>query len=101
MAAVSPGGAGAGVAVEDLSAGSAACPVTGGDGQTVDMVVVSALVLPDDGSNGNWMVSGELAGAGGGDAGRADAGARVAWDGGAVAWGVPLWPCNQSGILEV
>jgi hypothetical protein len=82
-------------------------PVTGGDGQTVAMVVVSVVVsvtaLPGGGSNGNWMVSGELGGAEGRDAGRAGAGsgARVAWDGGAVAWGAPLRPCNQSGILKV
>ena len=49
------------------------------------------------------MVSGELGGGAGRDAGLAGGavGARVAWDGGAVAWGVSLRSCNQSGILEV
>jgi hypothetical protein len=28
-------------------------PVTGGDGQTVSMVVVSGFALPGEGSNGN------------------------------------------------
>ena len=101
MAAVSPCAAGAGAGVGGLCTGAAIGPVTGGDGQTVDMVVVSAPAFPGGDSNGNWMVSGELGGVGGRGAGGAGAGARVAWDGGAVAWGAPLWPCNQSGILEV
>ena len=51
MAAESPGGVDAGVA--GAGTGAAMGPVTGGNGQTVDMIVVSALALPGGGSNGN------------------------------------------------
>ena len=71
--------------------------VTLGAGPIVDIAAVFGAFLLSRGSNEYCMVSGGLCGRIGGDAW----GPRVAFEGGAVALGPLLWPCNQSESLEV